>query len=114
MVIEDYRFGRIIIGGKEYRSDLIIYEDRVEPGWWRRKGHELSTDDISGILKNPPEVLVVGRGDPGYMKTLAKTRKLVEQKGIILIEERTPRACQIYNKLKSEGRRVVAALHLTC
>lgn len=49
-MIDSYQFGKIIIDGKIYTSDIIIYPDRVEAGWWRREGHALHRDDISGII----------------------------------------------------------------
>jgi len=33
MHISDYRFGRIVIDGKTYTSDVIVYPDRVDPSW---------------------------------------------------------------------------------
>lgn len=34
MIVDDYSFGRIKVGGKEYTSDVIIYPDRVDSSWW--------------------------------------------------------------------------------
>jgi hypothetical protein len=32
--IESYHFGEIVIDGRRYSSDVIIYPDRVEGQWW--------------------------------------------------------------------------------
>jgi hypothetical protein len=41
-----YEFGIIVIDGSEYRSDVIISNDRVQDNWWRKEGHRLALDDI--------------------------------------------------------------------
>ena len=33
--IESYSFGEVVIDGKRYRSDVIVFPDRVKPNWWR-------------------------------------------------------------------------------
>jgi len=113
-LIEDYAFGRITIDGRRYGSDVIIYPDRVEDTWWRREGHRLQVQDLSDVFAARPEVLVVGQGKPGLMSVPESTREAVAERGIELVVARTPEACRRYNELLLEGRRVVAALHLTC
>jgi len=38
IVIDGYSFGRIVVEGKEYTSDLIIYPDHIQGDWWREEG----------------------------------------------------------------------------
>jgi hypothetical protein len=114
MNIEDYRFGRIVINGKSYTSDVIVFPDRVEDGWWRNEGHELCPADLWEVVQEEPAVLVVGTGASGLMRVLPKTEEYLEQQGIELQVERTAQACQTFNRLRRSGEEVVAALHLTC
>lgn len=113
MKIEDYSFGRIVIGGKTYTSDVIIYPDRVDPSWWRKEGHRLYIDDLKEVLKAKPDVLVVGTGASGAMVVPKETEEYLKQKGIEVIIERTKIACEAFNK-HSGFSNVIAALHLTC
>ncbi len=113
MKIDSYRFGQITVDGKTYRSDLIIFPDRVKSDWWREEGHQLRKGDLDLIVREKPEILVVGSGDPGLLKVLPETEKYLQAEGIRLITEPTGRACQTYNQLVS-SQKVVAALHLTC
>jgi len=112
-VIDFYRFGLIIVNGKQYTSDVVIFSDRVEHSWWRRDGHQLCSEDIAEVLDEKPDVLVVGTGASGLMKVLPEVRPSVETRGAKLIVEITDRACKLYNQL-CHSRRVVAALHITC
>lgn len=112
-MIESYNFGRIVIDGKRYTSDIIIFPDRVKDGWWRKEGHRLCIEDIQDVLKEKPDTLVVGTGYAGLMKIPPETRERIQSEGIQLIVENTRKACKTYNRL-SKSRRVIAALHLTC
>ena len=112
-LIESYSFGRIIIDGQEYTSDLIIYPDKIDPNWWRLKGHLLQIDDLRDILDYKPEVLVVGTGAHGLMEVSDDLKQLLKEKGIEVIIKDTEEACKSYNELKDK-RKVIGAFHLTC
>jgi len=112
-MIESYDFGRIVINGKKFGSDVIIFADRIDGNWWRREGHALSVDDLKEIVEARPEVLIVGTGYSGLMKIPPETERYLKSLGIELIAAKTEKACKIYNEL-SKSRKAVAVLHLTC
>ena len=112
-MIESYEFGRIVVRGKRYATDVIIYPDHVEDNWWREEGHSLSPVDLWAVVQAKPEVLVVGTGRSGLMRVLPETEKYLRGQGIRLIAECTTEAVRIYNQL-CQSTRVIAALHLTC
>jgi hypothetical protein len=112
-MIDSYEFGRIVVDSKTFTSDVIIYPGRVKSDWWRKEGHELGNDDLEDVLEQEPEVIVVGMGNPGIMKVLPETEKLIRSKGIELIAQPTKEACRTYNRLSSH-KKVIAMLHLTC
>jgi hypothetical protein len=112
-MIDSYDFGRIVINGRQYITDLIVFPDRVEDGWWRKEGHNLHVKDLDEAIKDNPEVLVVGTGYSGLMKVPAETKEYVESKGIELIAQNTAEACKTFNRLV-KSKKVVAALHITC
>jgi len=112
-MIDSYSFGKISIDGKEYRTDVIVLQDRVEDRWWRKEGHLLHIEDIERIIQQRFDVLVIGTGADGMMVVLPETKRFFESRGAEVIIEKTAEACKIYNKL-SESKSVVAALHLTC
>jgi hypothetical protein len=111
--IDSYRFGEIVINGRKYTSDLIIFPDRVQDDWWRDESHKLTLKDITGILGEKPEILLVGTGAPGMMRVLPEVERELEAGDIQLIVQPTGEACDIYNRL-APTQRVIAALHLTC
>ncbi len=113
MKIESYSFGSLVVDGRSFNSDVIIYPDRVDDSWWRDEGHSVSIDDIRDIVDFNPRALVIGKGSPGLMSVPESTREFVQSKGIELVVQGTGKACKTYNEL-SGTKKVVAALHLTC
>jgi hypothetical protein len=83
-MIDSYSFGRIVIEGKEFTHDLIIYPDHIDSGWWRKEGHKLQIRDLSEILEVEPRLLIVGTGAYGSMEVPEETLKFLESKGIPL------------------------------
>jgi hypothetical protein len=112
-MIEHYNFGHIIINGKEYNSDLIIFIDHIDDNWWRKEGHNLCIDDVKEIINKKPDILIIGTGFYGLMKVSPEIRKYLESIGIKLIVKKTKDACDEYNNLH-QNKKVIAAFHLTC
>lgn len=108
-MIEDYSFGRIVINGKKYTSDIII-TDTIH-SWWRKEGHVLNPEDLTILFSEPPQTLIVGTGAYGAMKVPEKTRKSIKDRGITLIIQKTDKAVKTFNA--TTGKKA-AALHLTC
>ena len=113
-MIESYDFGRMVVDGKEYTSDLIVSPNWVKDGWWRKHGHRLAIEDLEEIIEKRPEVLVVGTGYSGLLKVPGETKRHIEEQGIELVVQPTREAYEAYNALIRSGRQVVAAFHLTC
>jgi len=113
--IQDYGFGRIVIDGELYRSDVIVYPERVDSSWWRKEGHLLVPEDLPFLPENPPEILVVGQGKFGLMKINPQLKELLNRSGVELRADKTARAVEIYNELWEQSeRKVIGAFHLTC
>jgi hypothetical protein len=113
MKIDSYAFGRIVINGEAYTSDVIIYPHRVDASWWRKEGHLLQFEDLEKVLPAKPDVLVIGTGYAGVMRVHAETVDRIAGLGIEVKVERTAKAVKVYNDLQG-SRTVIAALHITC
>lgn len=112
-MIDSYSFGRMVIDGQAYTSDLIIYPDHIAHSWWRKSGHKLCVEDIEDVFKLEPEVLVIGTGFAGLMKVDKEVEKYAQSKGMALIVDRTKNAVQKFNEISAKNK-TVAAFHLTC
>jgi len=112
-VIDSYRFGEIVIDGKKYRSDVVIYPDRVNDSWWRLEGHRLQVRDLGDVLAESPDVVIIGTGAYGMMKVEPEVLELFDRHDIPVHVEKTEKACLTYN-CSCQLKRAVAFLHLTC
>ena len=115
-MIDSYDFGVMVIDGKRYTSDVIVFPDKVMSGWWRREGHRIYVEDLKKILshKPPPEVLVVGTGYSGLVKVMPEVEEALKAMGIRLIVQPTSEAYKTFNDFLKAGKVVVGAFHLTC
>jgi hypothetical protein len=113
MKVEHYSFGNITIDGQTYTSDVIIYPERVDFSWRRKQGHNLQIEDLAGVIKAEPAVVIIGTGFFGVMKVSNETVSHLESKGIMVYAERTGKAVELFNELQ-KNKTVIAALHLTC
>ncbi len=112
MRIDSYSFGQVVIDGKKFTKDVIIFADRVSCPWWRRQGHVLAPEDLEAALSAAPEILIIGSGYSAAMRVPDSTLAFLKTKGIEARVEKTEKAVEIFNR--SAGSNVAAALHLTC
>jgi hypothetical protein len=115
MRIEGYSFGRIRIDGVGYSKDVILLGGEVISPWWRSAGgHVFAPDDLSAVIEAAPEVVCLGTGAFGRVRVQPETVEAFARSGTEVIQYRTARAVEEFNRLTAEGRDVAAALHLTC
>ncbi len=113
-MITDFSFGRIVANGQTCNNDIKIVQGTLIADWWRKKGHTVEIEDVQDALDSDPEILVIGQGQPGYMRIADSLREHLASNNIALIEEPTPRAIETYNRLLKEGRRVAGGFHVGC
>lgn len=114
MHIDSYQFGKIVIDGVEYKSDVLILGDSVEANWWRKQGHSLAVEDLASVIDAKPSVLVVGCGAYGLMDVPDPTRQFLNEQNIELHACDTHKAVEKFNELAQAHANLAAALHLTC
>lgn len=113
MTIDRYRFGEMVVDGKRYRRDLIVTENDVVDSWWREQGHRLCLQDLESVLDQPPDLLVVGQGDPGLMEVPEEVCAALRARGMDVVVAPTREAVALFNAA-AERCKVVGAFHLTC
>lgn len=112
MKIDEYSFGHIVIDDKSYKDDVIIFHNHVKSHWMRKEGHFLTLSDLKSALLKKPKMLIIGTGHDGCMGLSNEVKEYCAEHGIDLVVRLTADAVKAYNEL--EGKKVIAALHLTC
>ena len=104
----------MIVNGKSYTSDLIIFPDSIETNWRRKKGHSLQLEDLKLVLENNVENLVIGTGKYGLVKVPEDLIMKLSSKNINVIVEKSPDAVIRFNELVEKKAKVAGAFHLNC
>lgn len=106
----------MVVKGKRYISDLIVFPEKIVSGWWRKEGHKLCVEDLKEVFSHRPlpEVLIVGTGYSGLVKVLPEVEKALKEHGIKLVVQPTGEAYKTFNEFLKVGRLVAGAFHLTC
>lgn len=111
MTIEAVAYGEIVLQGKTYYSDVVV--------WWNgrkallEKTHIIDLTLLERILKPKPEALVIGVGLEGSVRILPEVREQLKKRGIKLFMDKTRNAVDIYNGLLAQGKKAVAIMHVT-
>lgn len=126
MRIDSYSFGNMVIDGRAYTSDLIIYPDgRIQDSWWREAGHSLCMNDIADLVASKPEIIIAGTGANGLLTPEPELEDLLCQKGIEFRVLPTDQAVTLYNDTcgtrppalphgRERAGNTAACFHLTC
>jgi hypothetical protein len=113
-MINAYEFGSIIVDGKEYKTDIIIFPDgKVKDSWWRKDGHRLSSEDLIDLIESQPEIIIAGTGVHGFMQPEKELIHQLQKRGIEFKSAPSGQAIKLYNKLYNQ-KRLGACFHLTC
>ena len=114
MRVDEYEFGRIVIDGRRYESDLIVSGGRIrkrKKGGSRKLRSRYGHTPLSEHEELPWEcrTMVVGTGFHGAMPVTEGVMAEAERRGVSLLELPTTQALQ---HLNDENTSLV--LHLTC
>jgi hypothetical protein len=112
--IESYSFGRMVIDGRQYSKDVIIFPDgRILSPWWRRQGHVLTAGDLEELLQEAPEIIICGTGALGVMRPAPDLREYFQTQDIEFLAEKSSKAVEIFNQMAGT-RKTGGCFHLTC
>ncbi len=113
-MIESFSFGQMVVDGKTYTSDLIIFPDgHIQSSWWRKKGHHMTFDDIADLVSSIPDVIVIGTGVYGLMKPDQSIHASLASRKIHFTVEPTKKAWRTFNKWADKAR-TGGCFHVGC
>ncbi len=120
-MIEEYKFGSIIIDGKTYEYDVEVRWTGEVLKWWRGESHVVDIEDVERAIDQNPDLIIIGTGESGLAKVTERTKEEILSKGIGLIVDKTEEAVKTFNIQKRESeeeegrqKKVIGLFHLTC
>ena len=120
-MIDEYKFGSIIVDGKTYNYDIEVRWTGEVLKWQRSESHVVDTEDVKRATEQNPDTIIIGIGESGVVKVTEEAKAFVLEKGIGLIIDKTEEAVKTFNVInegseEEEGERnkVIGLYHLTC
>jgi hypothetical protein len=124
MEINKTKFGKIWIDDNKYKHDVYLYPDgniekRDKSHSPRIGGHRsLSEWELKRVLKEDPEVLIIGMGQSGVLPFTNGVEdmleKLEKEGEIDIIKGNTPDILDKTNRVLNSGKKVAGIFHTTC
>ena len=103
------RFGLLVYSAIPFPAvDLVIHTNGL-PAVRGSKEHFVAFAEIEGLLKEGPDVLIIGTG---YDNMVQVEDEIAALSTIVILP--TPQAVRRYNELRGEGKSVAAIIHSTC
>lgn len=113
-MIDIVAFGRIVIQGKEYTSDLKIFPDgKIADNWCRKSGHRIYVSDIQDLIETRPDIIIIGCGMDGRVVLQPEVEKTLNQNRIVFFAGTNSKAKEIFNQMWKE-KKTAGGFHLTC
>jgi hypothetical protein len=117
--IESTKFGEVIVDGTKYHQVLVIGDTVKERDTEKLKElydttHIIGDWEIQELLKENPQIVIVGTGQNGAMEVDENFSNEMNKKGIEVIIAKTPEAIETYNEKAKGKKRINALIHTTC
>ena len=101
--------GDFLVNDVLYTQSIIVTADNVLTDWSANRVGELTVADFARFAELDPEILILGTGTALIFPEHRLLKPLVEQKcGYEVMSSNS--ACNTFNLLLGDGRKVVAAL----
>ena len=109
-----YSFGSLQWQGQTYREDVLILPDGTVRLWPREHKHRLKFSYLAEVVAAAPRILILGTGQMGVMEVSDKVLRKLADAGIDAEPMPTEKALKRLVELRDKGKKVAAALHVTC
>ncbi|MDY6892254.1 MAG: MTH938/NDUFAF3 family protein [Chloroflexota bacterium] len=116
--VESLSFGSIVVGGKKYRRDLLLFPDGTvkqrKGGFWIFGSHDINKDEVDELVRAGADEIVIGIGTSSGAKVSDDAKAHVEQAQRQLYILPSHEAFPEFNRLSDLGKKVAALIHITC
>lgn len=112
-------FGKINVDGKKFHDAIILPSGKILEREYEKikekygTGHVIDDKEIELVLKEKPEIIVIGTGFDGKAELTKEAKENILKENIKLIELKTPKAVEKFLSLKDK-KAVAGIFHSTC
>jgi hypothetical protein len=115
--IDELIFGSIVVEGKKYRKDVLIFADgavkKRKGGFLMFGSHEIKRRELEELNQGQPEVIIVGTGTDGAAHIAPEAESWAQGKNLSLLVQPSYDAVAKVNEL-SKRKKIAALIHITC
>jgi hypothetical protein len=115
--IDELIFGSIVVEGKKYRRDVLIFADgtvkKRKGGFLMFGSHEIKKRELEELSQSQPEIIIVGTGTDGAAHIAPEAESWAKGKNLSLLVQPSYDAVARINELV-EQKKIAALIHITC
>ncbi len=116
--VDSFRFGSIVLDGKKYSRDVLLYPDddirKRKGGFWKFGSHAIKKEEVEELVKTGPDVLIIGTGTDSKAKLTPDAQSYLQGTKVESLVTSSREAVDRLNKLAAEGKHPAALIHITC
>jgi hypothetical protein len=116
--IDELIFGSIVIEGKKYRRDVLVFADgtvkKRKSGFLMFGSHKIKKVEMEELSQGQPEIIIVGTGTDGAARVAPEAESWAKEKNISLMVQPSYDAVTRLNDLVEQKKKVAALIHITC
>jgi hypothetical protein len=116
--IVELTFGSIVVEGKKYRRDVLIFPDGTVKKW---KGgflmfgsHKIKKRELDELSQGHPETIFVGTGTNCTAHMATETESWARGKNLSLLVQSSHDAIARLNGLAERKKKIGGSTHITC
>jgi len=116
--IDKLSFGSIIIDGKKFSRDVLIFSDgtlkKRKGGFLMFGSHNISKGELEKLAQDKPEAIIIGTGTNAKANLASDVGDWAKERNLTLIVQPSYEAVTKLNEFVDQGKKVAALIHITC
>ena len=116
--VNSLSFGSIVVDNKKFSRDVLIFTDgTVEQrrgGLWLFGSHNIKRNEIERLLRDEPEVVIIGTGTNGKAHIAPKAESWLKTKKLEVLVLPSYEAVTKLNEMVDQSKKVASLIHITC
>jgi len=116
--IDELTFGSIIVEGKKYHRDILLFADgtvkKRKGGFLMFGSHKIKKQELEELSQGQPEIIIVGTGTSGAAYIAPETESWAKGKNLSLLVQPSHDAVTKLNELVEQKKKVAVLMHITC
>ncbi len=116
--IDELIFGSIVVEGKKYRRDILLFADgtvkKRKGGFLMFGSHKVKKQELEELSQGQPEIIIVGTGTNGAAHIAPEAGSWAKGKNLSLLVQPSYDAVTRLNELVEQKKKVAVLIHITC